>query len=197
MKLRKLLIYILIAAPFTLCMAQNYKAVEGNIKNLKGVESYNVVFKYSDSLQVPNFGSEKNYLKKQLDKRGKKAGENFKKEWFENREKHYEPKFIEGFNAFNLKKKKVTVAKDNLDAKYTILVETHLIYPGYFLGVVLEHAKLEATIIIYETKDSSKILYSSEIIRGEGLSGDNDLFRISTAYENLGRWISKFIHRKT
>jgi len=200
MKFKVQVLGLFFISSILLSNAQNYKATEGTIKNLKGVESYNVVFKYSPFLKVPNFGSESRYLEKQVAKREQKekgSGEKFKKEWFNNRKEHYEPKFIEGFNTFELKKKKVTIAEDSTHLKYTISVETHLIYPGYYLGVVLEHAKLEATIMIYETNKPSKILYASEIIHGEGKSGDNDLFRIATAYEDLGRWISKFIHRKT
>ncbi len=198
--MKKFILLLLVITPIYNSYSQNFKAVEGSIKNLTDVTDYTVAFEYSDNLQVPNFGSEKNYLEQQVAKRElqeKGSGERFEQEWFENRTDHFEPMFIEGFNSFRLKKKKITAQQEHHDALYTISVKTHLIYPGYYLTVVLEHAKLEATISIYETANPSNILYRSEIINGEGVSGDTDRFRIGTAYEDLGRWISKFLHRKT
>ena len=190
----------LMAFPIVFLAAQNYKAVTGSIKSLEKVREYNIEFEYADDMQVPNFGSEKNYLEKQVEKRERLkvgSGEKFRREWFENRQSHFEPSFLEGFHKFELKKKKISISRDHPNAKYTISVKTHLIYPGYYLGIVLEHAKLEATITIFETANPSNVLYSSEIIHGEGLSGDSDQFRIGTAYGDLGNWISKFLHRKT
>ena len=92
---------------------------------------------------------EKQVSKRELKEKG--SGEQFKKEWFGNRALHFEPMFVEGFNSFQLRKKKITIEKDNQEAKYTVLVKTHLIYPGYYLTIVLEHAKLEVTITIFET----------------------------------------------
>ncbi|UWX55298.1 hypothetical protein NYZ99_01445 [Maribacter litopenaei] len=67
--------------------AQRLNVEQGNIKNLKGITLYKVVFDYTD-VNIPKFKDEAAFLKDKMDKREEKKagdGERFKKEWFNDR----------------------------------------------------------------------------------------------------------------
>lgn len=178
---------------------QKIKAADGDINKLTNVSEYNLVMEYSENLKIPNYESETDFLDFQFKKKEaleKGLGKRFKADWFENRNKVYRPEYIKAFNAFTLKKRQVRIIEDE-ETKYTMVVKTFLIYPGYHVEVWYEHTKLEITLTIFETANPENILYSSEIIHAEGRGGSTDKERISTAYLNLGTYLSKYFHRKT
>jgi len=83
--MKKQLSIILLLISF-LNYSQKVKLAEGNIKDLKGITTYNVVFDYSN-LKIPHFESEEDFLKDKMDKRERlkpntEAGERFRKSWF-------------------------------------------------------------------------------------------------------------------
>ena len=75
------------------------KVSSGDFKNLKGISACNVIFDYKD-LRVHGFDTEEAYLKEKMEKRQEKEGETekFKENWYADRKKKYEPKFIEYIN---------------------------------------------------------------------------------------------------
>ncbi|MFS4454872.1 hypothetical protein [Maribacter sp. 2304DJ31-5] len=180
--------------------AQKYKALDGTIKNLKGITSYNLVFDYSD-LEIPKYDSEEDFLVDKMQKREEKEaglGEKFKKSWFSDREEFYEPKFITSFNKrFD---GTIKVGKDLNGAEYTILIHTNLIYAGYNVGVWRQNAKIDATITVYGTTDPNTIIYSGKYIDvpGSGAMGYdyNSGYRISEAYAKLAKSFATLIRKK-
>lgn len=81
--------------------AKKMKVSEGNIQNLKGITQFDLVFDYSD-VQIPKYDSEEAFLNEKMARKDEKSngtGEIFKKNWFDDREGKYQPKFIEGFNS--------------------------------------------------------------------------------------------------
>ncbi|MFS4466587.1 hypothetical protein [Maribacter sp. 2210JD10-5] len=182
--------------------AQKIRTANGSLEKLKGILDYNIEFKYvdSDSMRIPKYDSERDFLQFQFNKKEKVQnglGEKFKEEWFSNRKNLYEPAFIKSFNDFQLKKREVNISTDE-ESDFTIEITTLLTYPGYYITVYYEHTKLEVVMKIYRTEQKSDILYTSETIKTEAVEGGNtDAIRITAAYENLGRILSKFLHRKT
>lgn len=180
--------------------AQKYKAQEGNIKNLKGIGSYNIIFDYSN-LEIPKYDSEDDFLADKMQKREEKeagAGEVFKKSWFSDREEFYEPKFIESFNKrFD---EVIKVGKENSDATHTMKVHSTLIYAGYNVGVWRQNAKIDAVISIYETANPDTIIYSGKYVDvpGAGAMGYdyNSGYRISEAYAKLAKSFAGLIKKK-
>src|SRR6056297_2301796 len=140
-------------------LAQKLRVEEGNLKNLKGIDNYQVIFEYTD-VQIPKFKNEEAFLKDKMDKREEKKagdGERFKGEWFNDRPDKYHPKFIESFNKrFN--DGELIVSEDSAD--YTMKIHTTKIYPGYNVGIVRHNAEIDATVIIYETGNENNILFS-------------------------------------
>lgn len=199
MKNQIVLFYILLNTTFV--FSQKFSTDKGDINNIKGINEYNIVFEYATDLEIPNYNSEKDFLEFQVNKREKKevgTGEAFKKLWFENRKNIYEPKFIEKFNAFRLKKRQVTVSADNTNSEHTMVIKVLMIYPGYDVVVYEEEAKLEVTITIYKNGIPENILYSTKAVRMHGYGKSTTEYeRVLTAYAELGRGISKYFCRKT
>ena len=196
----KHLLLILLSLSMLTLHAQKIKIKEGNIETLNGVNAYNVVFDYTN-VQIPNYESEELFLKDKMAKREEKLvgdGEKFRKSWFADRENLYEPYFIKYFNEYFIKKRKITIKSNNTNAKYTMVVKTSLIYPGYNVVVAWESSKIEAIITVYESNAPDKILFSSRVIKiYQGKSSYNSGERIANSYAVLGRAFAGYLRRKT
>lgn len=198
--MKKLLLFTILFIT-TITFAQKRKDKEGNIKNLKGITAYNLIFTY-DNLKVDKFETEEEFLKDKMDKREAKEagkGEAFKKSWLADRKNRYEPKFIESFNK-RFDKKQVKVGKNLENAKYTMQVKTTWIYPGYNVGVIRQNAKINATISVYETANPENILFVTDYLKvpGQGAMGYdfNSGYRISESYAKLSKELAKYISKK-
>ncbi|MBP93304.1 hypothetical protein SAMN04487989_101868 [Bizionia echini] len=184
----------------TTIFSQKAKITQGDWKDLKGISTYNLVFEYTD-LQIPKYDSEEAFLEDKMNKRDDKeegTGEEFKKNWFADRENRYEPKFIESFNK-RFDDNEVKVGK-NIDAEYTMKIHTTMLYPGYNVGVMRQNAKLEATLYVYKTETPNNILFSVDYtkVEGYGAMGNdyNSGYRISEGYAKLAKELAKTIQKK-
>ncbi len=198
--MRKLLLLALVMLT-TVSFAQ--KKLEGNIKNLKGISEYNLVFDY-EGLKVHKFETEEDFLKEKMDKReakypGEGRGERFKKSWFADRENLYEPKYMDSFNK-RFKKQEVKALKGLESAKHTMVVKTTWIYPGYNVGVMKQPSKVNATITVYETANPDNILCSVAYknMPGSNFYGAdyNSGMRIAESYAKLAKEMAKYIIKK-
>ena len=179
--------------------AQRLKINEGDFKNLKGINTYSVVFDYTD-VQIPKFENEEAFLKDKMDKRKEKKagdGERFKKEWFSDRPDRYHPKFIESFNK-RFDNGELSVTEDAAD--YTMEIHTTKIYPGYNVGIVRHNAEIDATFTIYKTGEKDNVLFSGSYkdVQGNGAMGYdyNSGYRISECYAKLAKNIAKEFDKK-
>ena len=170
-------------------MAQKKRILSGDFKNLKGITEFNLIFDYTD-LKVDKFETEEAFLEDKMKKREEKGtAEDFKKSWFSDREKRYEPKFIESFNKrFD---GEIKADKNLSSAKYTVKIKTLWIYPGYNVGVMRQSSKLNVIIKISEIGNPDNILLSVgyEKVLGSGAAGFdyNSGYRISEAYAKLAK----------
>lgn len=179
--------------------AQRLKINEGDFKNLKGINTYSVVFDYTD-VQIPKFENEEAFLKDKMDKRDEKEagdGERFKKEWFSDRPDRYHPKFIESFNK-RFGNGELSVNEEA--AEYTMEIHTTKIYPGYNVGIVRHNAEIDATFTIYKTGEKDKVLFSGSYqdVQGNGAMGYdyNSGYRISECYAKLAKNIAQEFDKK-
>ncbi len=179
--------------------AQRLKVNEGDFKNLKGINTYSVVFDYTD-VQIPKFENEEAFLKDKMDKREEKKagdGERFKNEWFNDRPDRYHPKFIESFNK-RFENGELSVTEDAAD--YTMEIHTTKIYPGYNVGIVRHNAEIDATFTIYKTGERDNVLFSGSYqdVQGNGAMGYdyNSGYRISECYAKLAKNIAKEFDKK-
>lgn len=184
--MRKLL--TIAAIIFSLTAFAQGKVTAGDFKNLASVQSYNVVFDYTD-IKVAHFDTEEDFLKDKMDKREGEKAEDFRKKWFADREANYEPKFIAYFNK-RMDGKGVTVGK-NPDAKYTMHLKTLWLYPGYNVVVGAEEAKITAVVTVFETANPANIVLRVEYDKSPGIEPEEKAFdpgnRIAGAYEKLAK----------
>jgi len=199
----KKLVLVTILAITTVSFAQKRKDKEGNIKNLKGIVEYNLLFDY-DNIKVDKFENEEEFLKDKMGKRDEKfpgegKGEAFKKSWFADREGRYEPKFIESFNK-RFDNGAVKVDKGLESAKHTMKIKTTWIAPGFNVGVMRRPSLVNTIITVYETANPSTILYAAEFLNapGNGAAGYdfNSGYRISESYAKLAKTLAKHIIKK-
>tara|TARA_R100001377_G_C3160385_1_gene99503 strand:+ start:95 stop:694 length:600 start_codon:yes stop_codon:yes gene_type:complete len=197
--MKNILVFTLLLVSTTI-FAQKTKITEGDWKDLKGISAYNLVFEYTD-LQIPKFDSEDAFLEDKMNKRDDKeegTGEEFKKNWFADRENRYEPKFIESFNK-RFDDGEVKVGK-GIGAEYTMKIHTTMLYPGYNVGVMRQNAKVEATLYVYKTDAPNTIIFAVEYtkIEGKGAMGYdyNSGYRISEGYAKLAKELAKTIQKK-
>lgn len=149
----KKIILLLVVSVFltTISYSQRYKILEGKFENLSAVNSFKVEFNYKN-IQVHGFDTEEDFLNEKMEKRkaDPEKAENFRKDWFLNRDKYYNPAFISFFNDY-FKKGECKIVEDS---PYLMKVNLTWIYPGY----AMEPAKLSATIEFIDTNNSKKLL---------------------------------------
>ncbi len=179
----------------SVAFAQKVKKESGDFKALKGITEFNLVFDY-EGLTVDKFKTEEEFLADKMKKREEKGtDEDFRKNWFGDRERRYEPKFIESFNKrFD---GKVKADKNLSSAKYTMKIQTIWLHPGYNIGISRSDSKLTARVTVFETANPSNVLMAAVYEKSPGagaFGGDFDSgYRISEAYAKLGKEIANDI----
>ena len=195
---KSILVVALLVTTFS--FSQKLKVTEGDIKNLKGIEQFDVIFDYTD-VQIPKYDSEEEFLKDKMTKREEKekgSGERFKKDWFDDRPEHYHPKFITSFNKrFDDGEVRVT---ENEAAKYVMKIHTTWLYSGYNVGIVRHSAEINVEITVYSSENPDTILFKGNYKKVQGggaFGGDYDTgYRISEAYAKTAKEFAKYIKKK-
>jgi len=193
--MKKLFAFLLLSAGLTAAtQLQAQEIVKGNLDFLKGVTEVNFSFLYND-MNVGKEGKEANYIKKKKAEKDAKEpgkGDEWEKNWIEDRPRHYEPKFIQLFS-------KYTDMKNGPDVKgkYTIVVDTKFLEPGYYVGVASGAAVLDLDITIYDAADMNKPLCKIKMDQVKGGKGMFDnATRIGEAYAKAGKELGKFVAKK-
>ncbi|MDD5570444.1 MAG: hypothetical protein PHD97_04720 [Bacteroidales bacterium] len=173
------------------------KLVSGDVKILKSEKEYNLQYEY-DGLKVGGV-DEEDYLNEQVKKKNDKeagSGDKFKTEWFANREKKFEPKFEELLNK-DLSEVGAKASKDNKKAKYTIIVKTDYIEPGFNVGVMKKPSYINITIKIVETANPSNVIAKIMLTQVPGMSAMGMDFdtgtRISESYAKAGKELGHYL----
>ncbi len=177
--------------------AQKIKLESGSIDAIKKEKKLNVQYDYS-SFGVGKMKTEEEYLKKKSDEYNEKEpgkGEKFREGWIGARKERYEPKFESLINDV-LKKSGVSVG-NNPDAKYTLIVKTTFVEPGYNIGIMKQAAYVSFEYIFVETANPSTIVakLSQQKVPGSQVMGyDYDAgTRIAESYAKGGKMLGKFI----
>ena len=169
-----------------------------NIDFLKGQEKIKVSYDYSD-FSVGKYDKEADYVKMKMEKlQDDEPGkaEEWKNNWVGDRKSRYQPMFEELINKYtediNLK-----IHPSYDDAKYTMIVKTTFIEPGYNVYVSRKPASINLIISFIETKNPGKVLGSIIVENSEGTSfgfSDYDTGeRIKEAYAKAGKEVGKFL----
>ena len=181
--------------------AQKIKTIEGDPSVLKNESTINFEFTY-DNVSVGKFPDEKDYIKKKTDEyNAKEAGKGdiWAKNWINDREARYEPKFTDLYLLTSHK----TLSKD---AKYTLIFKTKSIEPGYNvaggfgMGIYggRKNAEIDAEVWIVETANrSNKIAVLTVNNAPGGTWGGYDFdtgTRIAESYAISGKKLAKYIY---
>lgn len=91
-------------------------------------------------------------------------------------------------------------ASEDVDSKYTLIVETIWIYPGWFAAVMKQPAKVTTRLKFVETANPSNVLLviNSKDAPGDnyiGVANNND--RIAEGYAKTGKSLARLINRRT
>lgn len=198
MKKLALLVAVFGLSIFTLS-AQKIKKTGGDIKNLKGLGELNLTFKYDDMTVGKNL-TEEEYIQKKVDdynkdERGK--GDKWKENWLANRDRVYEPKFVELFNKYAAKTG-LSVEED-AESDYTLQVHTYYTEPGWNIGISKKPAYVNIKYIFTENATGDILAeFDQQKIPGSQAAGyDFDVAsRISESYAKAGKSLGKYLEKQ-
>jgi hypothetical protein len=177
--------------------------VQGDFGFLKDQKEINVEFDYSKMTLMKENKSEAQYVEdrtKELNEKTKGIGDIWKKKWNPSKELIWNPKFLELINVVLLKEKKEVSFQENLTAaKYTLIVETVWIYPGWDAGIMKQPAKVSTRLLFVETNNKNNVLLE---IKSENAPGDqwgnnySNESRIGEGFAKTAKSLAKMILKK-
>ena len=170
----------------------------GSLKEL--VKEKNLMVKYDYSnIKVGAFNSESEYVDKKVEEYNKKKagdGDRWKKGWEGARKDRFQPKFEALINK-SLSKLGTKVGENETSAKYTLIVKTTFIEPGFNVGVARKPAYCNYEFVIVETGNESKViaeLYLNNVTGAQAMGYDFDSgSRIAESYAKAGKMLGAFI----
>ena len=200
MKKNITIMFALICSSFL--FAQKMKVESGDFAFLKGLKEVNVEFVY-DNLKLYNDNrTNDEYVKvrtAELEEKTKGVGTAWAKKWVASRELIFAPKFLELMNRYLIEERSTTFG-ELPEAKYTLIVESVWIYPGYNAGVMKQPSKLTTKLTFVETANRSNTLLVINAKNAPGTSfigtySNDD--RIGESYAKTGKTLAGLILKKT
>lgn len=189
--MRKLILTSILIISALFGNAQRIKLLDGDPKGLSGQNKLNIIFTY-EGTSVGKFDNEADYIKKKSEEYNKKEdgrGDKWIDAWNGDKKARYEPNFIELFE----KHGPFAVGKYP-EAKYTMIVNTTRIEPGFNIYVTRKNAEIDLEIRIIETATKTEIAkYSVKNAPGRTFGGnDYDTgTRIEESYAAAGKHFAK------
>jgi hypothetical protein len=181
--------------------AQKMKVESGSFDFLKGQSELNVVLDFDKATFYNEKMTEEEYIAKRKSEitkdKGASEASSWEKDWKASKSGSFKDKFILSFNK-NIDSG-VKLA-ENTSAKYTVIVETTWIYPGWFAGVMKQPAKISTRLKFIETGKPGNVLLviASENAPGDvgmvGVANNND--RMAEGYAKTGKSLAKLINKK-
>ena len=183
----------------TAVSAQKMKVESGDFSFLKGQTEIKVVFDFDKATFYNEKMSEQEYIAKRTKEIGDDKGKAEAEKWLADWEYSKANSFVEKFIASMNKNMDIKASTDT-DSKYTLIVETTWIYPGWFAGVMKQPAKVSTSLKFVETANPANVLLviNSRNAPGDnfvGVANNND--RIAEGYAKTGKSLAKMIAKKT
>jgi hypothetical protein len=182
-------------------VAQRLDLKSGDVSVLAGQKMVNVEYDYS-SFGVGKFATEKEYLeKKSAEYNAKEAGkgDSWKQAWVDDRKNRFEPKFEELFNK-GLEGKGISLVGGNSGAKYTLIVRTTFVEPGFNVGVMRKNATVDFEFDLVETGNKSSKVAQMVVNKVPGamvFGMDFDTgARLAESYAKAGKVLANYIEKK-
>ena len=197
MKIKLLLIAFMLFTTAT--FAQKMKIESGDFSFLKGQSELKVEFNFDKTTFYNEKVSEEEYVEKRIKEisteKGQAEADKWKKDWDYSKENTFVDKFLASLN----KNQSIKASKDG-NAKYTLVVETTWIYPGWFGGVMRSPAKVSTSLKFVETANPGNVLLviGSQNAPGDGnfvgVANNND--RIAEGYAKTAKTLANLISKK-
>lgn len=200
MKKQILLLVALFVA--TVGFSQKMKVTNGGFDFIKDQKEINVEFVYDNMKLFKKNLTNEQYMEENAAKMEEKTrgkGETWKKTWIGSRETIYAPKFLELMNRYLEKEHGVYFGENLKDAKYTLIVETVWIYPGWNVAVMRQPAKVSTVLKFVETANRDNVLLeiTSENAPGNKFGGTfSNEDRLGEGYAKTGKSLAKLILKK-
>lgn len=179
--------------------AQNQINFEsGNFDFLKDQTEVNVQLKFDNAVYQEKNLTETEYVESRkaeiTARKGEVVWQSWTREWERFKNTQYLEYFFKGVNS---KSKKVTFRND-VKAKYTLIIDAKWIYAGWYGGMIgSQEAKLTANLIFVETDNPEKVVMKllADKIQGKQMNPDFswEYGRIAAAYEVTGKKLGKEI----
>ena len=168
----------------------------GDLNKIKTEKTFKVEYDYS-KMKVGEYNTEAEYVDKKVkeyEKKEKGKGDKWKEGWVGSRKDRYEPKFEELFNKAS---DGMTVAQNPPKSKYTLIVKTVFLEPGYNIGISKKPAFVNFEFTFVETENPATIvaeLYANNVIGSQSMGFDFDSgSRIAESYAKAGKMLGKFL----
>ncbi len=182
--------------------AQKMKIEKGGFDFIKGQKEINVEFVYDNMTLLKKNLTNDEYVKEhsaELEEESPGKGETWEKGWIAARELIYAPKFLELMNRYLYEDHGNKFGEGLTEAKYTLVVETIWVFPGWDAGIMKQPAKVTTRLKFVETanRDNVVLEVSSKNAPGDqwGSSFDNE-DRIGEGYAKTGKSFTKMIEKK-
>lgn len=199
--MKKLMLLVLMIMATTVFGQDRMKIIAGSLGVLKDQTEVNVELTFENVLLMKENITETQYLenrKKQVldnPKRGEEAWKQWIAEWERYKSEEYSNYFAKGLN----KTYKNIVFKKNSSAKYTLLLETKWVFPGWHAGLTMMTAEINGNIKLVETENPSVVLAEIELNKFDRFVNNPEYVmeygRIAGAYESIGRYLGKEIKK--
>lgn len=191
-------IILLFAASFmmlSITNAQKIKLTDGDLSFLKDIAELSIVFQYPEDIKVGNMSQQAYIDKKMAEKEEKEAGagEKWKEAYFTDRVDHYEPMFKELFEKYT---GDLYIQQDDPDYKYTMVVKTTFIEPGFNVGIHSKKAALDLVITFIETANPENILGTITLKKSPGTAHYDSGLRVGESYAKAGKELGRFLNKK-
>lgn len=174
------------------------KLVSGNVSVLKGQSLINLQYDYSN-MAIGKFKNSDDYVADRTADMNKKKpgdGDRWAETWRHDRTSRYQPRFEKNLNQI-VGKFNVTCKENATDAKYTLIVRTTFIEPGFNIGIRRENAWIKLEVDLVETANPGMVLASMQMKREDSISmGGYDYDpggRIMSAYDRAGDHLGGFL----
>ncbi len=194
-------ISFLIIAGLVICLsplshAQKIALKSGSLASLSALPEIRVEYTY-DNMMVGKY-KEADYVNKKVDEYNKKEagkGDQWLKDWVNDRETKYQPRFQDGFNNFSTLAGVNFKVDPNAGGKYRMVVHTTFTEPGFNIYMTSKNASMNAEVTFFDESNSemAKVMITNS--PGSGIFElDYDTgIRIQETYANAGRSLAAFI----
>ena len=197
MKLLKLSLFL--ALSFLIhfsASAQKIRMKKGDFETLKTETRMKVVFHY-ENMGVGKMTEDK-YVKEKIEEKNedeKGSGEKWHAKWIADRDKYFEPKFMELLKK-GLMDTKLKVSETYDDASHVLHVHTTHTEPGWNIGIMKQYAFISFELELKEAgSDKTLALMEMDDVRGTDAMGfDFDVAkRLAEGYAKGGKEFAKYL----